>query len=78
MTVPPTPDPDIPGGDPDVPTPHVPDPDVPGRDAPDEPADVADFVPDNDLAAQAENAWPEADEDEVVPDPDRVVIDDED
>jgi len=37
--------------------------------------DVADFVPDGDLAAQSESAWPDDDSEDVVPDEDRVVPD---
>lgn len=72
MTVPtpgPDPDVDIPGDVPDVPN-----PDVPG-----EPGDVADFVPDGDLAAQTESAWPDDEDQDIVPDAERVVpgLDDE-
>jgi hypothetical protein len=68
MTVPPAgPDPDVglPG---DVP--ETPNPDVPG-----DPGDVADFVPDGDLAAQSESAWPDDEDQDLVPDADRVVPD---
>jgi hypothetical protein len=64
MTVPPV------GPDPDVDLPGAPDPDVPG-----DPGDVADFVPDGDLAAQTESAWPDDDEQDIVPDGERVVPD---
>ena len=47
----------------------------PGDDIPDEPGDVADFVPDGDLAAQTENAWPDDEDQDIVPDGDRVVPD---
>lgn len=40
-----------------------------------EPDDVADFVPDGDLAAQTESAWPDDEEQGIVPDADRVVPD---
>ncbi|KRC66355.1 hypothetical protein ASE12_17275 [Aeromicrobium sp. Root236] len=66
MTVPPTgPDPDlgVPGDVPEVPNPDVPD----------EPGDAADLVPDGDRAAQAESAWPDDDDQGIVPDADRVV-----
>jgi hypothetical protein len=69
MTVPPTgPDPDIgtPGAEPEVPNPDVPE-------APIEPDDVADFVPEGDLAAQTETAWPDEEDQGIVPDPERVV-----
>jgi hypothetical protein len=52
-----------------------------GPDATSEPDDVEDLVPDGDRAAQIEPAWPDDDDDvndEVVPDPDRVVVDTED
>lgn len=68
MTVPPPgpePDIDIPGAEPEVP-----DPDVPN-----DPEDVEDLVPDGDLAAQAESAWPDDEDEDVVPDADRVVRD---
>ena len=68
MTVPPVgPDPDLglPG---DVP--EVPNPDVPS-----DPDDVADCVPDGDLAAQSESAWPDEEDQDIVPDGDRVVPD---
>lgn len=68
MTVPPPepePDFDIPGGDPEVPN-----PDVPG-----DPDDVEDLVPDGDLAAQTESAWPDDEDQGIVPDGDRVVPD---
>jgi hypothetical protein len=71
MTVPPAgPDPDF-----DVPddVPEVPNPDLP--DAPNEPDDVADFVPDGDRAAQNESAWPDDEDQGIVPDADRVVPD---
>ena len=66
MTVPPVePEPDIPGSEPEVPNPDIPaDPD-----------DVEDLVPDGDRAAQAESAWPEDEDDGIVPDPERVVHD---
>ena len=51
-----------------------------GSDPTSEPEDVEDLVPDGDRAAQIEPAWPDDDDenDEVVPDPDRVVVDTED
>lgn len=71
MTVPPLepePDFDIPGGEPEVPNPDVPE-------VPDEPDDVADFVPDGDLAAQTEDAWPDDEDQDIVPDAERRVPD---
>lgn len=68
MTVPPVgPDPDLglPGDVPEVPNPDVPN----------DPDDVADFVPDGDLAAQSESAWPDDEDQDIVPDGDRVVPD---
>ena len=68
MTVPPAgPDPDIgiPGDVPEVPNPDVPE----------EPGDAADLVPDGDLAAQSESAWPDDEDQGIVPDGDRVVPD---
>ncbi len=47
----------------------------PGDGVPEEAGDVADFVPDGDLAAQTESAWPDDEEQDVVPDADRVVPD---
>ena len=46
-----------------------------GDDIPDEPGDVADLVPDGDLAAQNESAWPDDEDRDIVPDGDRVVPD---
>jgi hypothetical protein len=46
-----------------------------GDDIPDEPDDVADLVPDGDLAAQNESAWPDDEDPDIVPDGDRVVPD---
>lgn len=46
-----------------------------GDDIPDEPGDVADLVPDGDLAAQNESAWPDDEDPDIVPDGDRVVPD---
>ncbi|WP_332664689.1 hypothetical protein [Aeromicrobium sp.] len=68
MTVPPLepdPDVDIPGSEPEVPN-----PDVPG-----DPDDVGHLVPDGDLAAQNESAWPDDVDEGIVPDEDRVVPD---
>lgn len=63
MTVPP--EPDIPGD-----TPEMPNPDVP-----DDPDDIATSVPEGDRAAQSASAWPDDDEQDIVPDGDRVVPD---
>lgn len=68
MTVtPPEPEPDfdIPGGEPEIPNPDIPV----------EPDDVEDLVPDGDLAAQTEIAWPDDEDQGIVPDGDRVVPD---
>jgi hypothetical protein len=40
-----------------------------------EPGDVADLVPDGDLAAQTESAWPDDEDPDIVPDGERVVPD---
>jgi hypothetical protein len=37
--------------------------------------DPSDFVPDGDLAAQTESAWPDDEDTDIVPDGDRVVPD---
>ncbi len=51
--------------------PPTPEPD----DVPEVPDDVADEIPDGDLAAQSESAWPDDDAQDLVPDGDRVVPD---
>jgi hypothetical protein len=43
-----------------------------------EPDDPEELVPEGDLAAQQETAWPDDEDGELVPDPDRVVPDIED
>lgn len=53
-------------------TPEEPEP---GADFSEEITDAADFVPDGDLAAQAESAWPDDEDPDIVPDGDRVVPD---
>jgi hypothetical protein len=54
-------------------------PEEPGVDAPrnaqEDVDDVADDIPDGDLAAQSESAWPDDDAQDLVPDGDRVVPD---
>ncbi len=51
--------------------PTTPEPD----DVPEVPDDLADEIPDGDLAAQSESAWPDDDAQDLVPDGDRVVPD---
>ena len=51
--------------------PTTPEPD----DVPEVPDDPADEIPDGDLAAQSESAWPDDDAQDLVPDGDRVVPD---
>jgi hypothetical protein len=53
-------------------------PEVPIADDPPEADDVEQLVPEGDLAAQQETAWPDDEDGELVPDPDRVVPDIED
>jgi hypothetical protein len=55
---------------------HPDDPnDVPIPEGSSEAEDAEELVPEGDLAAQQEAAWPDDEDDELVPDPDRVVID---
>ncbi len=47
----------------------------PGSEFSEELSDPADFVPDGDLAAQTENAWPDDEDPDIVPDGERIVPD---